>query len=137
MQDLWSSHILSNQGPKHRWLEQELRAIMHAPHLTLFCNGTLALALGLRALEIKGEVITTHLPSRQLPFHHLNGAIPVFVDVDPVTLCIDPAAIKHDHQPYGGNPGRACVHALRRGGNTADCRSARLRSSMTPRMRVR
>jgi dTDP-4-amino-4,6-dideoxygalactose transaminase len=95
MQDLWSSHILSNQGPKHRWLEQELRAIMHAPHLTLFCNGTLALALGLRALEIKGEVITTPFTFPATP-HSItwNGAIPVFVDVDPVTLCIDPAAIE-------------------------------------------
>lgn len=95
LEDLWSSRILSNQGPKHKWLEQELRALLRVPQATLFCNGTAALALGLRALEIKGEVITTPFTFPATP-HAITwtGAQPTFCDIDPVTLCIDPAAIE-------------------------------------------
>jgi dTDP-4-amino-4,6-dideoxygalactose transaminase len=95
LDDLWTSRVLSNQGPKHRWLEQELRAVMHVQNLTLFSNGTLALLLGLRALGIRGEVITTPFTFPATP-HAVawSGGTPVFCDVDPVTLCIDPAAIE-------------------------------------------
>lgn len=95
LEDLWSSRILSNQGAKHKLLEQELRALLGAPNVTLFSNGTLALALGLRALQVRGEVVTTPFTFPATP-HAVtwNGATPVFCDVDPDTLCIDPRAIE-------------------------------------------
>ncbi|HZR02060.1 MAG TPA: DegT/DnrJ/EryC1/StrS family aminotransferase [Burkholderiales bacterium] len=93
--DLWSSRILSNQGPKHKWLEQELRSVMGVRNLTLFANGTLALALGLRSLGIKGEVVTTPFTFPATP-HCITwvGATPVFCDISPDTLCIDPGAVE-------------------------------------------
>jgi dTDP-4-amino-4,6-dideoxygalactose transaminase len=95
LEDLWSSRVLSNQGPKHKLLEQELRALLGASNLTLFSNGTLALTLGLRALDVRGEVITTPFTFPATP-HAVswNNATPVFCDIDPDTLCIDPAAIE-------------------------------------------
>lgn len=95
LSDLWSSRILSNQGAKHRWLEQELRSVMRVRNLTLFANGTLALALGIRALGIKGSVITSPFTFPATP-HCIswNGATPIFCDVDPVSLCIAPASIE-------------------------------------------
>ena len=76
-------------------LEMRLRELTGARNLMLLSNGTLALELALRALEHLGEVITT-------PFTFCAstqsiiwaGATPVFVDIDPVDLTIDPAAIE-------------------------------------------
>jgi dTDP-4-amino-4,6-dideoxygalactose transaminase len=95
LEDLWSSRILSNQGAKHKLLEQELRALLGVSNITLFSNGTLALALGLRALEVRGEVITTPFTFPATP-HSVawNSATPVFCDIDKETFCIDPAAIE-------------------------------------------
>jgi dTDP-4-amino-4,6-dideoxygalactose transaminase len=95
LEDLWSSRILSNQGAKHKLLEQELRALLGVRNITLFSNGTLALALGLRALDVRGEVITTPFTFPATP-HAVtwNNATPVFCDIDPETLCIDPHAVE-------------------------------------------
>jgi dTDP-4-amino-4,6-dideoxygalactose transaminase len=85
----------TNGGPLVSMLELRLREITGARNLVMLSNGTLALQLALRALGVKGEVITT-------PFTFCAstqsiiwaGATPVFVDIDPVKLTIDPAAIE-------------------------------------------
>ncbi|OXH81179.1 aminotransferase, partial [Burkholderia multivorans] len=65
------------------------------PYLSLFANGTLALVTALQALRINGEVITTPY-SFVATAHSLlwNGIKPVFVDVTPGTLNLDPARIE-------------------------------------------
>ncbi|MBP8824291.1 MAG: DegT/DnrJ/EryC1/StrS family aminotransferase, partial [Flavobacteriales bacterium] len=91
----YSSHVLTNNGPIHRELEETLRARFDVPHLKLMANGTLALQLAIRALGVTGEVITT-------PFSYVattsailwEGCTPVFVDIDPKTCCIDPNLIE-------------------------------------------
>ncbi|MHB8549232.1 MAG: DegT/DnrJ/EryC1/StrS family aminotransferase [Thermoplasmataceae archaeon] len=93
--DIWSSRILSNQGPKHAQFESALRTLLRAANVTLFSNGTLALTLGLRALDVTGEVITTPFTFPATPHAIVwSGATPVFCDIDPVTLCIDPVAVE-------------------------------------------
>jgi dTDP-4-amino-4,6-dideoxygalactose transaminase len=93
--DVWSSRILSNQGPKHAQFESALRALLRVPNVTLFSNGTLALTLGIRALQITGEVITTPFTFPATPHAIVwGGATPVFCDIDPITLCIDPVAVE-------------------------------------------
>ena len=56
----------------------------------MFSNGTLALELGLRALEISGEVITTPFtfPATVQALDR-NGITPVFCDIEEDTLNID------------------------------------------------
>ncbi|MCC6841428.1 MAG: DegT/DnrJ/EryC1/StrS family aminotransferase, partial [Flavobacteriales bacterium] len=91
----YSSHVLTNNGPIHKELEETLRQRFEVPHLKLMANGTLALQLAIRALGVTGKVITT-------PFSYVattsailwEGCEPVFVDIDPTTCCIDPNLIE-------------------------------------------
>ncbi|MCL4745805.1 MAG: DegT/DnrJ/EryC1/StrS family aminotransferase [Burkholderiaceae bacterium] len=92
---VWESGWLTNGGAQHRALEQELSAYLGCPHLSLFNNGTIALIVACQALRLRGEVITTPFTFPATP-HVLqwNGITPVFADVDPDTMTIDPAAIE-------------------------------------------
>ena len=94
---IWQSGFLTNGASQHQALEQALRDYLQTPHLSLFNNGTLALLVACQALQVKGEVITTPFTFAATP-HVLawNKATPVFADIDPETLCIDPASIEHN-----------------------------------------
>ena len=59
IKEIWESKWLTNMGIQHQTLESELIDYLNVSHLTLFCNGTIALQLALQALKLKGEVITT------------------------------------------------------------------------------
>ncbi len=95
LQEIWDSKVLTNGGPFHQQLEQALCDYLSVKHLALFTNGTIALVTALQALRITGEVITTPY-SFVATAHSLlwNGIKPVFVDIDPDTLNLDPARIE-------------------------------------------
>ena len=95
LEQIWESRILTNVGPFHQRFEEELRRYLGVPQVSLLTNGTLALIAALRALEINGEVITTPF-SFVATAHSLLwiGIRPVFVDIDPVTLNLDPGRIE-------------------------------------------
>jgi dTDP-4-amino-4,6-dideoxygalactose transaminase len=95
LQQIWNSKILSNGGPFHQQLESALCEFLGVNHVALFNNGTIALITALQALGLSGEVITTPY-SFVATAHSLlwRGLTPVFVDVDPVTLNLDPARIE-------------------------------------------
>lgn len=95
LNDIWNNKILTNGGPFHQQLEQALCGYLGVKHIALFSNGTLALITALQALRIVGEVITTPY-SFVATAHSLlwHGNKPVFVDVDPKTLNMDPAKIE-------------------------------------------
>lgn len=95
LQQIWDNKILTNCGPFHQQLEQALCDYLGVKHIALFTNGTLALVTALQALRIGGEVITTPY-SFVATAHSLlwNGIKPVFVDIDPVTLNLDPDKIE-------------------------------------------
>jgi dTDP-4-amino-4,6-dideoxygalactose transaminase len=95
LREIWDNRILTNGGPFHQRFEQALAEHLGVEHLALFSNGTLALVTALQALRITGEVITTPY-SFVATAHSLlwNGIKPVFVDVDPETLNLDPARIE-------------------------------------------
>jgi dTDP-4-amino-4,6-dideoxygalactose transaminase len=86
---------LTNGGQFHRQLEQELCEYLGVKHISLFSNGTLALMTAMQTLRITGEVITTPY-SFVATAHSLlwNGIKPVFVDIDPDTLNLDPRKIE-------------------------------------------
>ncbi|MBM7704475.1 DegT/DnrJ/EryC1/StrS family aminotransferase [Metabacillus iocasae] len=87
---VWVSKWLTNGGLQHKELEKQLQNYLNVDHISLFNNGTLALVLGIKALELTGEVITTPFtfPAtvQALDWNHLN---PVFCDINPKTLNID------------------------------------------------
>jgi len=95
LEQIWANKTLTNGGPFHHQLEQALCDYLGVEHLALFTNGTIALVTALQALRITGEVITTPY-SFVATSHSLlwNGIKPVFVDVDPVTLNLDPARVE-------------------------------------------
>ena len=95
LQKIWDNKILTNGGPFHQQLEQELSEYLGVEHISLFTNATIALITALQALRITGEVITTPY-SFVATSHSLlwNGIKPVFVDIDPNTLNLDPAKIE-------------------------------------------
>lgn len=95
MESIWDNKILTNGGPMHERLEKELCNYLGVNEVALFNNGTIALLTALQALRITGEVITTPY-SFVATAHSLlwNGIKPIFVDIDPVTLNMDPDSIE-------------------------------------------
>lgn len=93
---IWERRWLTNQGEMHVELERRLDAYLETEHLSLFCNGTLALMVALQMLRLnKGEIITTPF-TFPATAHVLywNGIKPVFCDIDPHTYNLDPARIE-------------------------------------------
>lgn len=95
LKQIWENKILTNGGPFHQQLEKALREYLGVEHIALFSNGTLALITALQALRVTGEVITTPY-SFVATAHSLlwHGNKPVFVDVEPETLNLDPSKIE-------------------------------------------
>jgi len=95
LQQIWDNKWLTNNGPLHKQLEQELADYLGVKYISLFSNGTLALISALQALNITGEVITTPF-SFVATTHSLwwNKITPVFVDIEPEYLNLDPAKIE-------------------------------------------
>ena len=95
LKDIWKSRWLTNIGKYHKQFEKAICDYLNVDNCSLFCNGTLALIVGLQALRITGEVITTPYSfvatSNAL---HWNGITPVFCDIDPETFNIDAAKIE-------------------------------------------
>ena len=100
LQQIWDNKTLSNGGPFHHLLEEELCNYLGVNHISLFANGTVALLTALRALKITGEVITTPYSfvatSNALLW---NSITPVFVDIDQGTLNLDPSKIEEAITP--------------------------------------
>jgi dTDP-4-amino-4,6-dideoxygalactose transaminase len=93
--DVWRSQWLTNGGDQHVQLERALVERLGVEQLSLFNNGTIALLTAIRALDLRGEVITTPFTFPATP-HALTWAsiTPVFADIDPVRLTIDPCRIE-------------------------------------------
>lgn len=100
LEQIWESRILTNSGPFHARFEAALADHLGAAHVSLVANGTLALALALEAAGLEGEVITT--PYSFVATSHvvrMQGLVPVFADIRPSDLNIDPSAIKRAITP--------------------------------------
>jgi dTDP-4-amino-4,6-dideoxygalactose transaminase len=95
LESIWSTKILTNAGPYHQQLEEELCKYLGVKHISLFNNGTIALITALQALKISGEVITTPYSFVATANSLLwNNIKPVFVDIDAKTLNLDPKKIE-------------------------------------------
>lgn len=90
LQQIWDRNWVTNNGPVAQALEEKLEAHLSVAHLQFVTNGTVALQLAIKALDLSGEIITT-------PYSYVattnsilwENCTPIFVDIDPVTLCID------------------------------------------------
>lgn len=107
---------LTNGGELVRQLEQELQRYLGVRHCVAVSSGTVALQLAFKALGLSGEVIIPSLTFIATA-HALQwlGITPVFCDVDPQTLCIDPALVGRQVTPK--TTGMVGVHVY---GHTCD-----------------
>jgi dTDP-4-amino-4,6-dideoxygalactose transaminase len=95
LKGIWERGWLTNHGPLVLELEAKLKEYLGVKHLFFLNNGTIALQIAIKALEVKGEVITT-------PFSYVattsslvwENCTPVFADIEPTTLTLDPAAVE-------------------------------------------
>ena len=93
--DMLDRKWLSNNGPYVQEFEQRVADKLGVKHCIALCNGTIALEIAIRALELKGEVIlpsfTFVATAHALQWQEIT---PVFCDIDPMTHTIDPACIE-------------------------------------------
>lgn len=95
--EIWEVNWLTNMGTQHRTLEERLARFLDVPFVSLFNNGTVALHTALRLMNLPagGEVIVTPF-TFPASVHVIDacGLVPVFCDIDPVSLTIDPNGIE-------------------------------------------
>jgi dTDP-4-amino-4,6-dideoxygalactose transaminase len=92
LEKIWETRWLTNNGTFHQQFEEALAAYLGVRHVSFFTNGTIALQLGMQALRITGEVITTPFTFVATTHAiHLNGCTPVFCDIEPETFTLDPS----------------------------------------------
>lgn len=92
---IWTRNWLTNMGPLSSELEMKLKNHLKVNHLLFVGNGTIALQMAIKALDLKGEIITT-------PFSFIattssivwEGCTPIFVDIDENSLNIDSLKIE-------------------------------------------
>jgi dTDP-4-amino-4,6-dideoxygalactose transaminase len=97
---IWDSRILTNDGPLHAEFEKALCQFLKVDHLCLISSGTLALAIALRSLGLKGEVITTPFTSvATIQAIYWNNLIPVFADIHEHDLNLDLSCIEQAITP--------------------------------------
>ena len=90
IKDMWDTHWLTNMGPKHKKLQEELVEYLDVENIDLMTNGHMALELSLQALNLSGEVITTPFTFASTTHAIVrNGLEPVFCDIDPNDFTMD------------------------------------------------
>lgn len=90
LERIWSTRVLTNNGPFHAEFEARLAALFDSEHVSLTANGMLALTAAIDAAGLEGEVVTT--PYSFVATTHavrLGRLEPVFVDIRPDDLNID------------------------------------------------
>lgn len=95
LKEIWDNNWITNRGKFAQELESKLCQFLEIEKLLFVSSGTVALQIAIKALELKGEIITT-------PFSYVattssivwQNCEPVFVDIDEKTLCINPNLIE-------------------------------------------
>lgn len=94
--DIYKRNWVTNNGPLVNNLELKLKDFLQLNHLLLVTNGTVAIQLAIKALELSGEIITT-------PFSYVattssivwEQCKPVFVDIRNENFNIDETKIEN------------------------------------------
>jgi len=93
--EIYENGWLTNNGPLVQRLEKRLAQYLGVKNIILVSNGTVALEIAYRTLDIKGFAITT-------PFSFVattsslvtNNILPIFADIDPNSFNLDPKNIE-------------------------------------------
>ena len=92
---VWDRGILTHNGPLVQQFEKEIQDILGVNNFVAVTNGTVALQLAIKALGLKGEIITSAFTwIATVSSIMWENCRPIFVDIDPETLNIDPGKIE-------------------------------------------
>lgn len=95
LKGVWESGIMTHNGPLVQRFEKEVAEYLNVPRMVACTNGTLALQIAIKALDLHGEIITTPFTFiatiSSIMWEHCT---PVFADIDPETFNIDPSKIE-------------------------------------------
>lgn len=91
----WDKGWLTNRGVLVKELEEKLKSYLNISNLLVTTNGTLPIQIAIKALDLKGQIITT-------PFSYVattssivwENCQPIFVDIHPEFLTIDETKIE-------------------------------------------
>lgn len=79
---LWKSHIVTNMGELHMEFEKKIKKFLDVPYVSLLVNGHMSLEMLIKAMDLKGEVITTPFTFASTTHAIIrNGLKPVFCDI--------------------------------------------------------
>lgn len=100
LEKAWKANWITNRGQLVNELESKLKESLGVSNIIMTTNGTLPLQIAIKALNLKGEIITT-------PFSYVattssivwEGCSPVFVDIHPEYLTIDETRIEEAITP--------------------------------------
>lgn len=95
LEGVWECGVMTHNGTLVQEFERKIAEFLNVKNIVAVTNGTIAIQMAIRALELRGEIITT-------PFTFIatlssiiwEGCTPVFVDIDPDTLNLDPEKIE-------------------------------------------
>lgn len=99
--EIWGRNWLTNNGPIVNELEDALKKHLNVKNISFVSNGTIAIQIAIKALALKGEIITT-------PFSYVatsssivwEGCKPIYADIDPNSLNINPDTIQNLITPH-------------------------------------
>jgi dTDP-4-amino-4,6-dideoxygalactose transaminase len=95
LQGVWDNGILTHNGPLVQRFENEIASKLNLKNFITVTNGTIAIQMAIKALELKGEIITTPFTwVATLSAIQWEGCKPVFCDIEADTLNIDPKKIE-------------------------------------------
>jgi dTDP-4-amino-4,6-dideoxygalactose transaminase len=99
LKEIWDNRWLTNSGPVLRRFQAKLEAAL-GNEVALLANGALALEAALTSLDLHGEVITTAFTFPATANAILRcGLKPVFADVEPEFLTLDPHRVEAAIRP--------------------------------------
>ncbi len=95
LQRAWETGWMTNRGILVQDLESKLKSYLEVEQIICTTNGTLPIQIAIKALDLKGHIITT-------PFSYVattssivwEGCKPIFVDIHPEYLTIDETKIE-------------------------------------------
>jgi dTDP-4-amino-4,6-dideoxygalactose transaminase len=97
LRDIWDSHMLSNFGPHAARFEARAQACLGTPRVRCVASGDVGLVIALSALDLPegGEAIVPSFTfNSTVNAVRWNRLVPVFADIDPATLNVDPADVE-------------------------------------------
>ncbi len=114
--EMINNQWVTNFGKFHNEFEEKIKDLLKVKYVVLCCNGTVALFLLLKALNLKGKVITTPFTfPATVHSVFMAGLEPLFCDINPHDYTLDAESVKRNI-----TNDTSCILGVNVFGNTCD-----------------